>query len=71
MDAIKEVCEKYDVPVSDLCSLSEMDPSLSEVRAQYMPDGLHPNAVGHEKIGAIIAKALNNIVIGTHDNGNH
>lgn len=63
VDAIKEVCEKYDVPVIDLFTLSGMDPSLSEVRTQYMPDGLHPNAAGHEKIAAIIAKSLEGILV--------
>ena len=71
VDAIKEVCQKYDVPVIDLFTLSGMDPSLSEVRRQYMPDGLHPNSSGHEKIATIIAKALNNIVIGIPDNANN
>ena len=60
----KEVCEKYDVPVIDLFTLSGMDPSLSEVRTQYMPDGLHPNAAGHERIAAIIAKSLEGILVG-------
>jgi hypothetical protein len=64
VDAIREVCEKYDVPVIDLFTLSGMDPSLSEVRTQYMPDGLHPNAAGHEKIAAIIAKSLEGILVG-------
>ena len=63
VDAIKEVCEKYDVPVIDLFTLSGMDPSLSEVRTQYMPDGLHPNAAGHEKIAAIISQSLGNILL--------
>lgn len=40
-----------------------MDPSLSEVRTQYMPDGLHPNAAGHEKIAAIISQSLGNILL--------
>ena len=70
VDAIKDVCKKYSVPVIDLFNLSGMDPSLSEVRTQYMPDGLHPNVAGHEKIAAIIAKSLKNIVIGLHDNEN-
>jgi lysophospholipase L1-like esterase len=48
-----------------------MDPSLSEVRTQYMPDGLHPNAAGHEKIAAVIAKELTNIVICIPGNENH
>ena len=62
VDAIKDVCAKYSVPVIDLFNLSGMDPSLSEVRTQYMPDGLHPNAAGHEKIAAIIASSLTSIV---------
>ena len=63
VNAIKEVCAKYSVPVIDLFSLSGMDPSLSEVRTQYMPDGLHPNAAGHAKIATIIANSLKSIVI--------
>ena len=66
MNAIKDVCEKYFVPVIDLFALSGMDPSLSEVRSTYMPDGLHPNAAGHEKIAAIIISALKDIVGGVH-----
>ena len=62
VDAIKEVCDKYDVPVIDLFTLSGMDPSLSEVRSQYMPDGLHLNSAGHEKIAAIVGASLNYMV---------
>ena len=32
-----------------------------------MPDGLHPNAAGHEKIAAIIAKSLKDIACGVND----
>ena len=64
VNTIKEVCAKYSVPVIDLFNLSGMDPSLSETRTQYMPDGLHPNAAGHEKIAAIISKELQNIILG-------
>ena len=64
VDAIKDVCAKHSVPVIDLFNLSGMDPSLSEVRTQYMPDGLHPNTAGHEKIAAIISKELQNIILG-------
>ena len=64
VEAIKAVCEKYFVPVIDLYTLSGMDPSLSEVRSKYMPDGLHPNATGHQKIAEIIAARLNDIVGG-------
>ena len=67
VSAIKDVCKKNSVPVIDLFDLSGMDPSLSEVRSAYMPDGLHPNAAGHEKIAAIIAKSLKDIACGVND----
>ena len=72
VSAIKDACRKYSVPVIDLFNLSGMDPSFSEVRSTYMPDGLHPNAAGHEKIAAIIAKYLKKIACGVHtDDGSN
>ena len=62
VDAIKAVCERHSVPVIDLYQISGIDPSVSEVRSKYMPDGLHPNAAGHQKIAEIIAARLNDIV---------
>jgi lysophospholipase L1-like esterase len=58
VDAIKAVCERHSIPVIDLFNISGMDPSISEVRSAYMPDGLHPNEAGHKKIAAIIAASL-------------
>ena len=62
VDAIKAVCERHSVPVIDLYQISGIDPSVTEVRSKYMPDGLHPNAAGHQKIAEIIAARLNDIV---------
>ena len=64
VDAIKAVCERHSVPVIDLYQISGIDPSVTEVRSKYMPDGLHPNAAGHQKIAEIIAARLNDIVGG-------
>lgn len=61
VDAIKAVCERHSVPVIDLFNISGIDPSVSEMRSKYMPDGLHPNEAGHEKIASIIAAALENL----------
>lgn len=56
--AIKEVCERYSVPIIDLYSISELDPSDSTIKTSYMPDGLHPNNQGHKIMADIIKKSL-------------
>lgn len=61
VDAIKAVCERHSVPVIDLFNISGIDPSISEVRSKYMPDGLHPNEAGHEKIASIIAASIEDL----------
>jgi len=53
-NAIKAVCEKYSVDVIDLYELCDLDPSLDMTREQYMEDGLHPNALGHNYIANIL-----------------
>lgn len=58
VDAIKEVCERYSIPVIDLFSISGLHPSISAHRSTYMPDGLHPNKAGHEKMAYLISKWL-------------
>lgn len=57
-DAIKAVCDKYSVPVIDMFEAIDLDPSISSVKSAYMPDGIHPNAAGHEIIAAAIRKYL-------------
>ena len=52
--ALKTVCANNGVSVIDLYTECTLDPSGAEVRAAYMPDGLHPNAAGHEVIAGIM-----------------
>lgn len=52
VDAIKEICAYYAVPVLDLYRVSGMQPKVAALRERYMPDGIHPNDAGHEKIAA-------------------
>lgn len=59
VDAIKEVCERYSVPVIDLFSISGLEPVIPGIKSTYMPDGLHPNALAHNKIAVYMAKYLN------------
>ena len=54
MDAIKEICAYYAVPVLDLYRVSGMQPKVPVLMERYMPDGIHPNDAGH----AILANKL-------------
>ena len=54
VEAIKQVCAMHGVSVIDLYSESEMDPRLDPKNTAYFPDGLHPNAAGHELIAGIM-----------------
>lgn len=59
VDAIKEVCARYSVPVIDLFNISGLHPSIASMKTSYMPDGLHPNANGHDRMAGYISKFLN------------
>jgi len=50
VDAIRDVAEFYSVPVVDLFAESGLQPRVKILRELYMPDGLHPNDLGHQKI---------------------
>lgn len=58
VDAIKEVCERYSVPVIDLFTISGINPAIADVKTAYMPDGIHPNDAGHELIANLMANHL-------------
>lgn len=45
-DVIKEVCEKYDITVLDMFTISNLDPTNAENQAKYFTDGSHPNYLG-------------------------
>lgn len=48
VDIIREVAEYYSLPVLDLFANSGIQPEIEEIRNRFMPDGLHPNDLGHE-----------------------
>ena len=58
VEALKTVCTNNGVSVIDLYTECTLDPSDNEIRTNYMPDGLHPNAAGHEVIAAIMASHI-------------
>ena len=48
--AIRQVAEYYSIPVLDLWRVSGIQPKVPVLKEKYMPDGLHPNDAGHERI---------------------
>lgn len=50
VDAIKEVAAYYAFPVLDLYRVSGLQPCVETIREKYMPDGLHPNKYGTQRI---------------------
>lgn len=54
VNAIREVTEYYSVPVLDLYRISGFQPEVPVLKELYMPDGLHPNDKGHEKLADLI-----------------
>lgn len=57
-DIIKEVTKYYAIPVLDLYAVSGMQPEVEVLKQTYMPDGLHPNDAGHEKIAKLLYSFL-------------
>ena len=58
VEIIREVAEKYSLPVLDLYAESGINPCIPVLREKYMPDGLHPNDAGYEKISYIVENFL-------------
>lgn len=52
---IKETAAYYSLPVLDLWSVSGIQPKVPVMREKYMPDGLHPNDLGHKRIASLLA----------------
>lgn len=52
VDAIKQTAEYYAIPVLDLYATSGIQPRVEAVMNRYCPDGLHPNAAGHQLIAS-------------------
>lgn len=61
--AIKEVCEKYYVPVLDLNKICNINLSSPLYKLNYMPDGLHPNDNLHRDISYRVQAWLENEVL--------
>ena len=56
--AVREVADRYSLPVIDLYAGSGVSPFLPEHRERYMPDGLHYSPAGYERLARRIAAGL-------------
>lgn len=61
VQAIKDVCEYYSVPVLDLYSCGELRGNCPLWYKEYMPDGLHPNDEGHKILADKLGKFLESL----------
>ena len=62
VNAIKAICDKYDLYVIDLFNVAELDPRDEAVKTMYFQDdALHPKTAGHEKIAEILGEGLKKI----------
>lgn len=50
VDAILSISGYYSIPVLDLFRVSGLQPAVPVLKERYMPDGLHPNDLGHKRI---------------------
>jgi lysophospholipase L1-like esterase len=57
---IRQMAERYSIPVLDLFEHSGIYPTVRPVRDAYMPDGLHPNDLGHVKLAGLVEQFLRN-----------
>ena len=62
VNAIKEICAFYSIPVLDLYGMSQLNP-LAPGWSELFPDGLHPNDTGHALIGEMLFRFTENNVI--------
>lgn len=56
--AILETAEYFSFPVLDLFAMSGMNPKVVKVQETMMPDGLHPNDNGYQRLFELIDQAI-------------
>ena len=62
VNAIKEVCDKYNVPIIDLYNLFDVDMQNDSERGKYMFDFTHPNDLGYSYIADLFIKNIEDII---------
>ena len=58
VEAVKQNAEYFSFPVLDLWKEGGMQPCVPSVKKEYMPDGLHPNDKGYERLANKVQKFI-------------
>ena len=61
VEAMKNVCNRYAIPVLDLYNDGQLSTVTSALSTMYYVDGLHPNNLGHSVLARKIANFLNSL----------
>ncbi|MBQ9730025.1 MAG: SGNH/GDSL hydrolase family protein [Clostridia bacterium] len=61
VNAIKQNAEYFSFPVLDLWQVSGIQPCVEIMQKEYMPDGLHPNDKGYERLASLVQKFIENL----------
>ena len=62
VDAIKEVCQFYAIPVIDTNGISGICPIIENNSSNYTLDGLHPNQKGGDRIADALASFISDFI---------
>lgn len=66
-DITKKICDKWDVECLDLFSNDEIDGpnglDVANKNSSYLPDGIHPNAEGYERLYPYIATFMETLAV--------
>ena len=54
VDIIRKTAELFSFPVLDLYAVAGINPRMGKVKEMMMPDGLHPNDTGYQRLFHII-----------------
>lgn len=60
--AIRQTAEYFSFPVLDLYKNAGMNPCVANVQKTLMPDGLHPNEIGHRRLFELIDAYIKNML---------
>lgn len=61
VEAIRETAKYYAIPVLDLYTMSGIQPQIPVLRELLIPDGVHPNDAGAERLAGCLGAFLTHI----------